>query len=327
MKPYLPKKLEFPPDYKKASRQSSGEYLNALIPSLPFTIGGSADVAGSTNTNCKAIEYFSPSNHAGRDMRYGIREFAMAAINNGILLHGGLVAYCAAFFVFSDYMKPAMRMAALQELPSIYILTHDSLAVGEDGPTHQPIEQLSMLRAIPNFCVFRPADANEVVAGYEVALLSQKRPTALVLTRQGLPLLESSSVSLAKRGAYQVYGEKDAEYEIIATGSEVRLAIDAVRLYKVDHPETEIKVISMPSFELFEEQEEEYKAKILSVPYEKRMSLECGSTLCWGHYAKHNVGVDRFGASGKADDVLREYGFSAASIAERIAEMIASNVK
>ncbi len=317
---YLPPRPEFAPDYKKASRQTSGEYLSALLPSLPFTLGGSADVAGSTNTNVKGIERFDSTNTAGRDMRYGIREFAMAAINNGILLHGGIVAYCAAFFVFADYMKPALRMAALQELPSIYILTHDSLAVGEDGPTHQPIEQLAMLRAIPNFNVFRPADGNEVVAGYEVALESKKTPTALILSRQGLPLLYTSDVDKAKKGAYLVFGKEDAEFEVIATGSEVRLVLDALNEIETIAPR--IKVISMPSFELFEAQDEEYKASILSCDYEKRMSVECGSTFGWAKYAKHNFGVDRFGASGKVDMVLGEYGFTKDNIAKLIEEMV-----
>ena len=322
VEPYMPDLPAYAPDYAKASRVTSGEMLKALVPSIPFMMGGSADVAGSTNTNVPGILAFTSENRSGRDIRYGIREFAMAAVNNGMLLHGGILPYCACFFVFADYMKPAIRMAALQKLPSIYLFTHDSLAVGEDGPTHQPIEQLAMLRSLPNLIVCRPSDANEVKAAYITALESKETPVAIVLSRQGLPMVENSSTELAQKGAYMVYGEENDDYTLFATGSEVKLAIDAAKLLK--EKGISIKVISMMSFELFEKQEESYREKILNNRPCHCISLECGSTFGWGRYARKNIGVDDFGASGKAKDVLAAYGFTPEEVAKTIEEYVNS---
>ena len=312
--PELPKR-DYKDLTKEATRKSSGAMLALYRSAVSYCIGGSADVAGSTNTDVKGVKPFPE----GTDMRYGIREFAMASAQNGILLHGGLISYCACFLVFSDYMKNAIRMAALERLPAIYLFTHDSLAVGEDGPTHQPVEQLTGLRAIPNLNVIRPADAKEVEGAYRLAFESKDGPTAIVLSRQALPLLEKTDPSKVAKGAYPVLSPKrgsKADCSIIAAGSEVSLAIEAANeLIKRGYV---MEVISAPCLELLEENPA-YKNKLFSTPYAKRVSLEMGSTLGWGRYAKWNIGVDEFGASGKAEAVLDEYGFTPMKIADKIA--------
>ncbi len=300
---------------KEATRKSSGAMLSLYRSAVPYCIGGSADVAGSTNTDVKGVKPFPE----GTDMRYGIREFAMASAQNGILLHGGLISYCACFLVFSDYMKNAIRMAALEHLPAIYLFTHDSLAVGEDGPTHQPVEQLTGLRAMPNLNVFRPADAKEVEGAYQLAFQSKGVASAIVLSRQALPMLEKTDPKKVAKGAYPVLSPKrgsKADCTILATGSEVSLALEAAEeLVKRGYV---MEVISAPCLELLEENPS-YKNKLFSTPYAKRVSLEMGSTLGWGRYAKWNIGVDEFGASGKAEAVLDEYGFTPMKIADKIA--------
>ena len=300
---------------KEATRSSSGAMLALYRSVIPYCLGGSADVAGSTKTDVKGVKPFPE----GTDMRYGIREFAMASAQNGILLHGGLISYCACFLVFSDYMKNAIRMAALERLPAIYLFTHDSLAVGEDGPTHQPIEQLTGLRATPNLNVFRPADAKEVEGAYRLSFASLSTPSAIVLSRQALPLLKKTDPKKVAKGAYPVLSPKrgsKADCTIIATGSEVSLAIEvAEELIKRGYV---MEVISAPCLSLLEENPA-YMNKLFSTPYAKRVSLEMGSTLGWGRYAKWNIGVNEFGASGKAEDVLDEYGFTPMKIADKIA--------
>ncbi len=300
---------------KEATRSSSGAMLALYRSVIPYCLGGSADVAGSTKTDVKGVKPFPE----GTDMRYGIREFAMASAQNGILLHGGLISYCACFLVFSDYMKNAIRMAALERLPAIYLFTHDSLAVGEDGPTHQPIEQLTGLRATPNLNVFRPADAKEVEGAYRLSFASLSTPSAIVLSRQALPLLEKTDPKKVAKGAYPVLSPKrgsKADCTIIATGSEVSLAIEAAEeLIKRGYV---MEVISAPCLSLLEENPA-YMNKLFSTPYAKRVSLEMGSTLGWGRYAKWNIGVNEFGASGKAEAVLDEYGFTPMKIADKIA--------
>ena len=300
---------------KEATRSSSGAMLALYRSVIPYCLGGSADVAGSTKTDVKGVKPFPE----GTDMRYGIREFAMASAQNGILLHGGLISYCACFLVFSDYMKNAIRMAALERLPAIYLFTHDSLAVGEDGPTHQPIEQLTGLRATPNLNVFRPADAKEVEGAYRLSFASLSTPSAIVLSRQALPLLKKTDPKKVAKGAYPVLSPKrgsKADCTIIATGSEVSLAIEAAEeLIKRGYV---MEVISAPCLSLLEENPA-YMNKLFSTPYAKRVSLEMGSTLGWGRYAKLNIGVNEFGASGKAEAVLDEYGFTPMKIADKIA--------
>ena len=313
---YLPEEI---PDFEEgmniSTRAASGEALNAYMLSLPNLIGGSADVAGSVMTKLDGGVDFTPNSRQGHNINWGIREFAMASAQNGMLLHGGLKTYAGCFLVFSDYMKSAIRMAALSHLPAIYLFSHDSIAVGEDGPTHQPIEQLVMLRSIPNMRVFRPCDIRETYVGWREALRSTNAPTALILSRQNLPLINGSSDEGAKKGAYIISKEeKKAALEIIATGSEVSLAIEAQKLLKEEG--VDVRVISMPSWELFEMQDEAYKNEVLSLPYEKRISVEMLSTFGWQKYAKTNMGIDTFGTSAPVKDAIKKYNFTALALKE-----------
>ena len=295
----------------EATRVSSGRCLQSLHDGLPFTFGGSADVAGSTMTNLKDEPIFTFSHPEGRDVHWGIREFAMTAAVNGILLHGGLLPYCSTFFVFSDYMKPAIRLAALQKLPSIYLLTHDSLSVGEDGPTHQPIEQLAMLRSTPGVDTFRPADGKETIAAYTHAIRRKDGPTALVLSRQNLPQLEGSSLEGALKGGYVVHEDKKATFLLLSTGSEVALCVQIANT--LAEKDVHVRVVSLPCLELFLRQDQAYIDSILSLPRDRRISVEMGTTYGWGDLAAYHLGVDDFGASGKQGDVLKAYGFDEAS--------------
>ena len=313
---YVPEELpDFVPGSMTSTRVASGKALNDYMLSIPMLVGGSADVAGSVMTKLNGGIDFSKEHREGHNINWGIREFAMAAAQNGMLLHGGLRTYVGCFAVFSDYMKPAIRMAALSHLPSIYLFSHDSIAVGEDGPTHQPIEQLAMLRSIPNVRVIRPADERETYAAWKQALKSVSTPTCLILSRQNLPLLENSSDEGLSKGAYIVSKEKEkAELLLIATGSEVSLAIEAQN--KLAEKNIDVRVISMPSWELFEEQDEQYKNEILSLPYEKRVSVEMLSTFGWNKWAKHNMGIDSFGASGPAKEVIKKFNFTSDRLVE-----------
>ena len=320
---YLP---EVMPDFEKGSatstRVASGKALNAYMLSIPMLFGGSADVAGSVMTKLDGGINFDAEHRDGHNVNWGIREFAMAAAQNGILLHGGMRSYVGCFAVFADYMKPAVRMAALSHLPAIYLFSHDSIAVGEDGPTHQPIEQLAMLRSIPNVRVIRPADERETYAAWREALRSTKTPTALILSRQNLPLLDGSSDEGVKRGAYIVSKEsKNAELIILATGSEVALAIEAQK--QLLEKKIDVRVVSMPSWELFEEQDEVYQKEVLPLPVEKRVSVEMLSTFGWSKWAKYNMGLDEFGASAPAKDVIKKFNFTS----DRLVELCSSILK
>lgn len=304
----LPETMDFG-EKAKSTRVLSGEMLKTLYNSLPFVIGGSADVAGSTQTNIPGVTRFSETNLTSRDIHFGIREFAMASAGNGIALHGGLIPYVSCFAVFADYLKPAIRMACLEHNQVLYVLTHDSIAVGEDGPTHQPIEQLPMLRSIPEIRVYRPADGKEVLGAYKSALAHKGGPSIFFLSRQNLPQLEGTDPAKVEEGAYLVYGDpKKAKLAILATGSEVSLAIEAAKLIK-----GEIAIYSCPCLELVEDID-----KVVTLPYEKRVSLEMSSTYGWAKYAKHNLGIDNFGASGKANDVLAHFGFTPEEIAKKL---------
>lgn len=315
---YLPKRCEFEAK-KEATRVSSGKYLEKLYASLPFTFGGSADVAGSTKTNVKGSTMFGFAHPEGRDVHFGIREFGMASAVNGAALHGGVVPYCATFFVFSDYCKPALRMAAMEKIPSVYLFTHDSLAVGEDGATHEPIEQLASLRSIPGLDVIRPSDKLETEAAWELAVTSKDHPTAIVLTRQDVPALEASSFDGVAAGAYFVRKTKGAVGEILATGSEVSLALEAADILKEEG--IVLDVVSLPSFYRFEKLGEEEKEKILCFPRSARVSLEMASTFGWAKYAEHNIGIDEYGASGKEKDVYARFGFTKEAVAAKIREI------
>ncbi len=307
-------------DKVEATRASSGRLLQKYSESIPFLFGGSADVAGSVKTAIKGASDFTPSHPEGKSVNWGIREFGMAGAMNGITLHGGLVTYGGSFLIFADYMKPAIRMAAMEELPIIYLFSHDSLAVGEDGTTHQPIETLTMLRSIPNVKVIRPADSHETMLAYQEAFASKKTPTCLILTRQNLPVLPYHDEDGVKKGAYFVKKVENANVELLATGSEVSLALEAASLLEKEG--ILASVVSLPCLENFLAQEGSYKDEILNLPYEKRVSIEMGSTLLWGRYAKHNIGVDRFGKSGKASDVLSDFGFTPEAIANKVKEMV-----
>ena len=295
----------------EATRNSSGEILQMVKDRVPNLFGGSADLAPSTKTEMKGEGFFSKDNRLGKNIHFGVRELAMAGIANGILLHGGYRSYASTFFVFSDYIKPMARLAALMKLPQIYILTHDSIGVGEDGPTHEPIEQLAMLRSTPNFRVFRPADRQETAAAWFSALSSTDCPTAIVLSRQNLPQLCQDGKE-ALKGAYILSdSEKTPEFIFIATGSELELAEKAGEVLRGEGKA--VRVVSMPSMEIFEMQSEEYKEKILPSSVEKRISVEALSSFGWGKYVGlkgASLSMDSFGASAPAKELFNHFGFT-----------------
>ncbi len=302
-----------------ASRSSSGKVLNNLADKIPNLFGGSADLSPSNNSDMKKRESFFASNYAGSNLHFGVREHAMTAIANGIQAHGGLKTYAATFFVFADYMKPAVRLAALMGLPVTYILTHDSIGVGEDGPTHQPIEQLAMLRSIPNLNVIRPADAREVSAAWHVAMHSTKTPTALILSRQNLPALEGSSRE-ALKGAYVVSKEASkAQVVLIATGSEVSVAIEAQQKLKAEGIDS--RVVSMPCQEIFDAQADSYKGEVLlkGVP---KLAIEAASTFGWHKYACDVIGRDDFGLSAPGNVLFKEFGITSDHMVTRAKALI-----
>jgi transketolase len=311
----------YEPDFKDATRNTSNAFLNLVADETGNLFGGSADVASSVKTKVKKFTNYSPENRGGCNINFGIREFAMAGIQNGILLHGGLRTYVGSFFVFSDYMKPAIRMAAMEKIPAVYLFSHDSIAVGEDGPTHQPIEQLTMLRTIPDLTVIRPSDAIEVAASYKIAFGSKDRPTAIILSRQALKNNAGSSFQGTLKGGYIVSKEKEhAQLTLIATGSEVNVAIMAQSMLLADG--IDVRVVSLPSFDLFDNQTEEYKEGIFGNPYEKRVFIEMGKSDALYKYAKTVYGIDRFGLSAPAKDVINDFGFSPENITEKIHSLI-----
>ncbi len=311
-------------DKPEATRNLSGQIINRIKNILPNFFGGSADLAPSTKTYMSDMGDFSKEDYAGRNLHFGVRELAMAGIGNGHALHGGLRPYVSTFFVFSDYIKPMARLAALMGLPVTYVLTHDSIGVGEDGPTHEPIEQLAMLRAMPNFTVFRPADATECIAAWYYAITSTKTPTALVLTRQNLPQLAGSSKD-ALKGGYIVSASKKSipEAIIIASGSEVELAINAQAELQKDN--VDVRVVSMPSMDLFEEQSSEYKESILPKSVRARVAVEALSDFGWGKY----VGLDgatvtmkSFGASAPAGILFKKFGFTTENVVKAVKSVL-----
>lgn len=307
-----------------ASRASSGKVLNKVSHVLENIIGGSADLGPSNKSVMNDEKYFSSECPEGRNIHFGVREHAMAAICNGILLHGGLRSYAATFLVFSDYMKPSIRLASLMNLPAIYILTHDSIGVGEDGPTHQPIEHLAMLRSIPNINVIRPADSREAIYAWQSALMSKETPTCLILSRQGLKLLDNSSEE-ALKGGYIVHKEaKDViDAIIIATGSEVALSIEAAK--DLEAKGKSIRVVSMPSQEIFLNQDKEYIEKILPSSVKARVSVEALSTMPWGKFVGLEgtaIGIDRFGSSAPGKVLFEKYGITKEHVEEEVSKLI-----
>lgn len=306
-------------DKSQATRSLSGNMINRLAKIMPNLWGGSADLGPSNKTVIKDGGSFSKNNYLGRNIHYGVREFAMAAIANGITLYGGTKTFVGTFFVFSDYLKPMARLAALMKIPVTYVLTHDSIGVGEDGPTHEPIEQLAMLRAMPNINVFRPADATETAAAWYSAITSKNTPTVLALSRQNLPQIEGSSKETLKGGyiiAESIKAKPDAI--IIASGSEVSLAVDAKK--ELMEKGFDIRVVSMPCMDIFEQQSDEYKEKILPQTVEKRLVVEAGSSICWGKYLGFkgkSVTIDTFGASAPANVLFKKYGFTVENVVNK----------
>lgn len=335
----------FPADQKgMASRVASGKVLNALAPRLPFLIGGSADLNPSTNTALQGLgDFESPAlapadrqgvvgtewGYGGRNIHFGVREHAMAAIMNGMAAHGGTIPFGATFLTFSDYLRPALRLAALMSLKVVHVFTHDSIALGEDGPTHQPVEQLAALRAIPNLVVIRPGDANETAVAWQVALEMKNRPVALVLSRQNLPTLDRSSLAPAaglRRGAYILADVEGGNPDLllIATGSELSLANAAGEDLRAEN--IRVRVVSMPSWELFDEQPQDYRDSVIPPQVKKRLVVEAGSPQGWHRYVGDwgsVLGVERFGASAPGEVTLREFGFTADNVRERAHALLA----
>lgn len=304
----------------QATRNSSQDAINSIAKVLPTFFGGSADLSHSNMTFIKGEGLQDDAHRIERNIQFGVREFAMATVLNGMMLHGGVRVFGGTFFVFSDYLKAALRLSALQNLPVTYVFTHDSIAVGEDGPTHEPIEHLASLRTIPNTYVFRPADATETQAAWYLAQNVNDKPTSIVLTRQNLPVLENSSFEKVAKGAYVVY-ETSSDFDtiLIATGSEVALAISVAQ--ELEREGMKVRVVSMPSIELFEEQTSEYKEALLPRSIRRRVSLEMGNTALWYKYVGLDglaIGIDKFGASAPANKVIEEYGFSVEKVVARI---------
>jgi len=312
-------------DGPMATRQASGKVLNAIAPATPFLIGGSADLAPSNNTHLKGMGDFLPGS-VGRNLHFGVREHAMGSILNGMALSGMIVPYGATFLIFSDYMRPPMRLAALMGLHTVYVFTHDSIGLGEDGPTHQPIEQLAGLRAVPRLTVIRPADATETAEAWKAALLCDG-PVALVLTRQGLPVLDRTkypSAGLLSRGAYTlVEGAPVPDVILMATGSEVHLALESAA--SLEEKGVCARVVSMPSWELFEAQEQSYRDSVLPPEVRARISIEAGSTTGWHRWVGLDgdaVGIERFGASAPYKTIFEKFGFTAENVTSRAMALV-----
>ncbi|MBE6136937.1 MAG: transketolase [Erysipelotrichaceae bacterium] len=304
------------PSYEVGSSVSTrvvmGKVLDWLSIKLPNIMGGSADLTASTMVK-GADGIYGQANPLGRNIKFGVREHAMAAITNGITLHGGLRGFCAGFFVFSDYLKPAVRLAAIMNLPSLFFFSHDTVCVGEDGPTHQPIEQLTMFRSMPNTNVFRPADANEMIAAMLFAFEQKETPTVIVSTRQNLPTLECTNYDGLSKGAYIAYEPKNAPSAILVTcGSELSLCIEVAK--KLAEEKKYVRVVSMPSMYLFDKQSEEYKESVLPKKLTKRMAVEMGSSMPWYKYASVVYGIDTFGASMPLKYIHEAYGFTVENI-------------
>jgi transketolase len=311
-----------PEDGPVATRSVSGKVLNAVAPVLPTLVGGSADLTPSNNTELKESPWLQAGKFGGRNIHYGVREHAMSSIMNGLALYGGVIPYGGTFLVFSDYMRPAIRLAALMELPVIYVFTHDSIALGEDGPTHQPVEHLPSLRTVPKLVVLRPADATETVESWRVALEHHEGPVALLLTRQKLPVLDRSALPSAEgvgRGAYVlVDSEGTPDVILIASGSEVEVALDARQ--RLAEQNVKARVVSMPSWELFEQQPPEYRDEVLPPEVSARLAIEMAAPMGWERYVGLQgdvVGINRFGASAPYQVLLEQFGFTGENVALR----------
>lgn len=311
-----------------STREASGKVINYLSEVLPNLFGGSADLAGSNKTAIKKEADFSKTDYTGRNIWFGVREFAMGAALNGIALHSGLKTFGGTFFVFSDYMRPAMRLAALMKLPVTYVFTHDSIAVGEDGPTHEPIEHLASLRAMPNLSIIRPADANETSAAWKLAVESKDNPTGLVLSRQNLPVLEGTTEKVfenVSKGGYVLSPSRETTPDILllASGSEVHLIVEAQK--QLQEQGVDAAVISMPSFDLFEAQAADYKEGVLPRAVEKRLAVETGASFGWDRFVGLDgkvIGLDHFGASAPGDILMKKFGFTVDNIIAQVKDML-----
>lgn len=309
-------------DKGPATRASSGKVINAIKDVVPSLFGGSADLAPSTNTNINGYSDYSSETPEGRTVHFGVREFGMAAAMNGMAIHGGVIPFGATFFVFTDYLRPALRLAALMKAPAIYVMTHDSIGLGEDGPTHQPVEHLASIRAMPNVTVLRPGDANEVAYAWKTAIENTSGPTVLVLTRQGMPTYErteSNAASLVSKGAY-IFADSEKETPdaiLIGTGSELHLAVNAKAELKAKG--IDARVVSMPSWELFEKQDAAYKNSVLPKSVTNRVSIEAGSTFGWERYIGFEgkaIGIDTFGESAPAEELYKHFGITTEKVVE-----------
>ncbi len=301
---------------KAATRISSGKVLNVLAEKFPQLIGGSADLAGSNMTTLKDVPFISKDDYSGRNIHFGVREHAMAAVANGLSLHGGLKPYVATFLIFADYLRPALRLSALMDQPVIYIFTHDSIGLGGDGPTHQPIAVLTALRALPQLAVIRPADANETAQAWAYAMTS-KTPVAFALSRQDLPHLEIPKGSVKKGGYVLADSDGTPDLILIATGSEVSICLTAKETLEADGHK--VRVVSIPSTDIFDEQPEAYRESVLPRAVRKRVAVEAGATLGWYKYVGLDgavLGIDRFGESADGDELMRRFGFTAENVAE-----------
>lgn len=307
-----------------ATRKASGDMINNIAKIVPGFIGGSADITESNNSNIDNSTEFSKTNYQGRNILFGVREFAMASALNGLSLHGGIKPFGATFFIFSDYMRSAVRLSALMNNPVTYIWTHDSIALGEDGKTHQPIEHLASLRAMPNFSLIRPADGNEVNAAWQLAMEADTHPTGIVLSRQSLPIIKNTKEKAyngVKKGAYIISEEETKDFNaiIIATGSEVHLAIEAQKRLKED--EIDVRVVSFPSWDKFEKQPQSYKDFILPPSIKNRLSVEMGSSQGWREYVGEKgkiISIDTFGSSAPANVLIEKYGFTVENIIKHV---------
>ncbi|MFF2484660.1 transketolase [Paenibacillus sp. NPDC058071] len=309
-----------------STRVASGEAINHFVKTVPGIFGGSADLSHSTMTDIKGEQKFAVDSYAARNVYFGVREHAMGAAGNGMALHGGVKPFVSTFFVFSDYLRPSIRLAALQKLPVVYVFTHDSIAVGEDGPTHEPVEHLAALRTIPGLTVIRPSDANETASAWAYALQQNEGPVALILSRQNLPIYEATkgNVNDVAKGAY-VLAETNANPDVIliATGSEVSLAVSAKA--ELEQENVSVRVVAMPSRELFERQDEAYKESVLPAAATKRIAIEAGISLGWDRYAGPAgkvISIDTFGASGPGPQVMEYFGFSTANVVRVAKELL-----
>ena len=305
---------------KVATRKASEMCLKAIVPNIPQIVGGSADLATSNLTFVEGLKTITKDDYHGNNIMYGIREHAMGAIMNGMALHGGIIPYGGTFFVFSDYMRASQRLAALMGIRVIYVLTHDSIGVGEDGPTHQPIEHLASYRAMPGILTFRPCDVIETAECWQLALTEKHRPSILALSRQGLPLVRTTiNDNLSAKGAYIISpAKKERQATIIATGSEIHVAMDAQK--KLWENNIDVAVVSMPCMELFEEQSLEYKLEVLG--NKSTISIEAGTTFGWNRYAQKTIGIDSFGASAPADKLYEYFGLTAEHIFKEVKGML-----